>query len=77
VKTNEQNNILKAVGENLRKFRKAKGLTMEALASEAEIEYRQLGRIERGEINTTILSLMKLTDVLDIELFKLFQFDSE
>jgi hypothetical protein len=32
---------------------------------------------ERGEINTTILSLMKLTDVLDIELFKLFLFDSE
>ena len=77
MKQTEENKILKAVGGNLRKFRKAKGLTMESLAGEAEIEYRQLGRIERGEINTTILSLMMLTDILNIEIYQLFQFDSE
>jgi transcriptional regulator with XRE-family HTH domain len=77
VKQTEVDNILTAVGGNLRKFRKAKGLTMESLANDADIEYRQLGRIERGEINTTILSLKKLTDVLNIELYQLFQFDSE
>ena len=70
-------NILKAVGSNLRKARKAKGYTMESLASEAEIEYWQLGRIERGEINTPILSLLKITEVLKIKLDELIKFDFE
>lgn len=77
MKKTQDENILKAVGANLRKYRKSNGLTMESLANEADIEYRQLGRIERGEINTTILSLQKLTDVLKIELSQLFLFDSE
>ena len=32
---------------------------MEAVALEAGIEYRQLGRIERGEGNTTIISFIE------------------
>lgn len=39
-------------------------MTMEQLAAEAEIEYRQLGRIERGEINTTVISLLRLAEAL-------------
>lgn len=56
--------FLKTVGKNVRKIRIEKGLSMEALANEAEIEYRQLGRIERGEVNTTIISLLKIADAL-------------
>lgn len=66
---------LKQFGKNLRRIRKIKGFTMESLANEAEIEYRQLGRIERGEINTTILSLLKISSVLNIEMSTLFQFE--
>lgn len=47
---------LKRFGNNLRRIRKDKGFTMETVAHEAEIEYRQLGRIERGEVNTTNIS---------------------
>ncbi|SDW41726.1 Helix-turn-helix [Hydrobacter penzbergensis] len=47
---------------------------METLAYEADIEYRQLGRIERGEINTSILSLLKISEALGIEVYTLFQF---
>lgn len=69
-----ENIYLKKVGSNLRRLRKEKGLTMEAVANEAEIEYRQLGRIERGEINTTILSLLKIAKVLGIEMSVVFEF---
>ncbi|TWJ02205.1 DNA-binding XRE family transcriptional regulator [Mucilaginibacter frigoritolerans] len=58
--------FLKTVGNNVRSIRIEKGLTMEALANEAEIEYRQLGRIERGEVNTTIVSLLKIANVLEV-----------
>ena len=63
---------LKKLGNNLRKIRKEKGYTMEGLAHEAEIEYRQLGRIERGEINTTVVSLLRICEALEIELKQLF-----
>lgn len=65
--------FLLAFGKNLRKIRKSKGMTMEAVAFEAGIEYRQLGRIERGEINTTISSVFVIANAHGIELPELFQ----
>jgi transcriptional regulator with XRE-family HTH domain len=74
VKHNKDNDYLKALGANLRLLRKSKSITMEELANEAEIEYRQLGRIERGEINTSVLSLLKLSDCLGVDIADLFKF---
>ena len=48
---------------------------MEGLANEIEMEYRQLGRIERGEINTTILSLLKISLALKVSVKDLLDFD--
>lgn len=61
------------VGQNLRRLRKARGFTMEGLAHEADMEYRQLGRIERGEINTSILSLLRVCEALHVEISELFE----
>ena len=74
MKANPHDIFLKNLGNNVRRIRQEKGLTMEALANEAEIEYRQLGRIERGEINTTIISLLRLADVLRIDVKMFFEF---
>ncbi len=63
----------KMVGNNVRRLRSEKGLTMEALANEAEIEFRQLGRIERGEVNTTLISLLKIADALKVEIGEFFR----
>lgn len=68
----EYDDYLKQLGQNLRDNRKKKGLTMEDLAHEAEIEYRQLGRIERGEVNTSVISLLRLCEALKIEMKDLF-----
>lgn len=59
--------FLKQVGNKIRQTRLAKGLTMVQLANEANIEFRQLGRIERGEINTSLVSLLKLADALEVD----------
>jgi transcriptional regulator with XRE-family HTH domain len=73
VKSNEYDSYLKKVGNTLRKIRKEKGYSMENLANETEIEYRQLGRIERGEINTSIISLLRICQTLNIEMKTLFE----
>lgn len=65
---------LKAFGANLRKLRAEKGFTLTSLAQDAEMEIRQLGRIESGEINTTISTVLSLAKALDVHVSDLFQF---
>lgn len=64
----------KAFGENLRRIRKKKGLTMMELAYEAEIEYSQVAKIERGISNTTISTVKLLAVALNISPKELFDF---
>ena len=67
-------NYLKAFGENLRNLRKKHGMTMMELAFEAEIEYSQVAKIERGLVNTTISTTLNLSKALKIEHHQLFLF---
>ncbi|HMI02172.1 MAG TPA: helix-turn-helix transcriptional regulator [Pedobacter sp.] len=63
---------LKNFGNNLRRIRKEKELSMEALANLAEIELSQIFRIETGKINpklTTILTIAKALGINPKELF--------
>ena len=65
---------LKELGNNIRVIRKEKGVTMENLSYAAEIEFRLLGRIERGEGNTTVTSLLKIAEALDVDILQFFNF---
>lgn len=65
---------LKAFGENLRKIRKSTGMTMMDLAFEAEIEYSQIAKIEKGLINTTISTVYQLSTAMKVKAEDLFQF---
>jgi transcriptional regulator with XRE-family HTH domain len=73
VKKQQQAKFLKAFGNNLRLKRKELRFSQERLAYEAEIELRQLGRIERGEINTGIISVKIIADTLGIDPKELFE----
>jgi len=64
--------FLKGVGNNVRRYRKEKKYTMVSLAFDTDMEYRQIGRIERGEINTTIISMLRIALVLEVELHLFF-----
>ena len=51
--------FLKATGNNIRQLRKSLNLSQESLSFDADIPRNQIGRIERGEINTSVITLMK------------------
>lgn len=53
-------------GRNLRKVRKSKKFSQENLAYDANIPISQVGRIERGEINTTISTVFALSKALKL-----------
>ena len=55
------------IGRLLRKKRAEKKITQEALALQCGIDRSYLGRIERGEVNITVLKLYELASVLQID----------
>ena len=70
----QQTIYLKKLGNNIRRIRKEKGYSMEALCNQFDLDYKQLGRIERGEINTSVIGLLKIAESLDIEIIEIFKF---
>lgn len=61
-------------GNNLRLIRQSKEMTMESLAFKAGLDYSQIGKIERGIINTTISTSNKIAKALKIPVKDLFDF---
>jgi transcriptional regulator with XRE-family HTH domain len=64
--------LIKSVGEKLKQKRLAKNLSQQLLSYDANIPKSQIGRIERGEINTSIAMLFKICKVLEISVKELF-----
>lgn len=65
--------VLKTIGNRVRQLRIDNGYSQESLGYEAEIPKNQVGRIERGEINTTVITLYKISSVFNIKLSELIQ----
>lgn len=66
---------IKKFGGNLQKIRLQNKISQESLAFTADIPISQVGRIERGEINTTISTVKALSIALKIDIKDLFDFE--
>ncbi|MDB5198053.1 MAG: hypothetical protein JWO92_16 [Chitinophagaceae bacterium] len=64
----------KAFGTHLRNLREEKGIGMREFALVADMEYSQLSKIERGVTNTTISTVLALSEALEIPHQDLFDF---
>jgi len=71
---NKNQGYLKAFGKHLRKLREEQNLSQENLANDSDIPINQIGRIERGEINTTINTAYNIAKALKVEIKELFDF---
>jgi transcriptional regulator with XRE-family HTH domain len=61
-------------GFQVRKIRTAKNLSQEMLANDSDIPINQIGRIERAEINTSLITIYKIAQGLEIDIKDLFDF---
>jgi transcriptional regulator with XRE-family HTH domain len=73
----QKDKVVKAFGKNLKRIRQAKQISQEELAYRCDIELSQIGRIERGVINTSISNVFLISEALGIEPKELFSFNSE
>ena len=68
------NVLRKKLGLRIRQLRKIKGWTQEALAEKADLDYKYLGAIERGEKNLTLANIEKIAKGLGVEVYQLLLF---
>ena len=65
--------IRKAFGDNVRRHRKATGLSQEQFALQHEIDRTYISGIERGKRNPTIEIVHKLACALGVSIADLFE----
>jgi transcriptional regulator with XRE-family HTH domain len=65
--------VRKAVGQQLRVLRKARGLSQERLSEKAAVSARFIGEVERGQTSISVDSLYRLSVALRFPLARLAQ----
>ncbi|MCR9265488.1 MAG: helix-turn-helix domain-containing protein [Flavobacteriaceae bacterium] len=68
--------MLKDFGLRVRDLREAAGLSQAALETDAKMSKNQVGRIERGEISTSIVNLHLLAQALNVPIKYFFESQS-
>lgn len=66
--------ILKKFGNRLRDLRKERNISQQSLELKAGISKNQIGNIERGEVNVTLITLIAIASVLEISPKEFFDF---
>jgi|LakMenEpi03Aug12_release.lakeMendotaPanAssembly.Ray.scaffolds.fasta_scaffold2483703_1 transcriptional regulator with XRE-family HTH domain len=64
----KENECLILIGKNISRIRKEQLITIKELGFRCDIEKSNLIPIEKGRINVTIKTLVKICNALDIEL---------
>ena len=63
--------VLKELARRVCVARERAGLTQEAVAARASIDYKRYQRIEQGVVNPTIKTLERVAGAMDLEVWQL------
>lgn len=69
--------ILLKVGQRIRQLRESKNMSQEELAEKADLHPTFIGKIERAEINPSIITLGKIAQAFNIPLSQLLSFSED
>lgn len=64
--------VCQVLGGNVKTLRHKLGISQEELAFRAELDRTYISQIERGVSNPSVFVLLKVANVLDVELRELF-----
>lgn len=68
--------LRKLMGQRIRQLRKARGWTQQELAEKADLDYKYVGAVERGERNITLDNIEKIAAGFEAEVHQLFLFSA-
>jgi len=69
----DMTNARKELGKRIREIRKIKGFTQEELGEMANLSYKFIGELERGKVNVSLDSLVRISQALEIDIGDLFR----
>jgi transcriptional regulator with XRE-family HTH domain len=72
MKTNKIKETRKKLGERIRELRNSAGITQEELGEKASLNYKFIGELERGRVNVSLDSLVKIAAALNVETGQFF-----
>jgi transcriptional regulator with XRE-family HTH domain len=61
---------------NIRKYRQERNLTIEELANLVDVDYSQIGRMERGIVNPNVSIIFDIANALGVEPSRLLEYHS-
>jgi transcriptional regulator with XRE-family HTH domain len=70
------NRMTRILAQNIRIFRRSKGLSQEALAEMCDLHRTYIGSVERGERNVTLSTLEVIAEALGVSIPELLTEDS-
>lgn len=70
-RNNDRDEVLANIAENVRRLRKAKGLSQDQLAYTADIDRTYVGYVENRKYNITVGKLCDIAKALDVDVEEL------
>ncbi|HKC69086.1 MAG TPA: helix-turn-helix transcriptional regulator [Bacteroidia bacterium] len=64
---------LQRIGNNIRKKRNVNGISQQELADNSDVAKSTIQRIEKGEMNPSVLTLIKISIALNTEVSELLK----
>ena len=74
MQNNERKSLVNLFGRKVKEIRIAQKITQAQLAYESDMPREQIGRIERGQVNTSIKNIEAIAKALNIPAKELFEF---
>lgn len=65
-------NVKTKLAKNLKKYRKQKQVTQEALSLELDFDISYIGKIENAKLNVSLDRMIKIADYFGVPFVKLF-----
>lgn len=66
--SDDERQLLRAVGDRVRATRRRRGMSQEALALESGLDRTYVGSVERGKRNIAVINLAKIARALGVSL---------
>lgn len=73
MKSKNDKDILKKLGLRIRDLRLERSISQEELAAIADVHRTYIGMVERGEKNVTILTLVRLSLALEVNVIEILR----
>ena len=68
----EIDDVRRKLGERIRELRKLAGITQEKFGAKAGLSYKFIGELERGQVNVSLDSIVKIAEALGVKVGDLF-----